>query len=84
MGNQYLMIMIYLLTLGFLGVYASGRLKKPDGFFNGGKRLGFWVTALSTQATGESQLKPLTKYLRVLIKSHFTEPLLQFFFLFFI
>ena len=54
MSNQYLMILIYLLALGFLGVHASRRLTKPDDFFNGGKRLGFWVTALSTQATGES------------------------------
>ena len=54
MSSQYLMILVYLLALGVLGVLASRKLKNPDDFSNGGKRLGFWVTALSTQATGKS------------------------------
>ena len=54
MTDQYLMIAAYLVALALLGYLSSRKLNKPDDFFNGGRRLTFWVTALSTQATGES------------------------------
>ncbi|MGI9282521.1 MAG: sodium:solute symporter family transporter [Endozoicomonas sp.] len=52
--SQYIVIVLYFLGLGLLGYLASKRLQGLDDFFTGGKRLGYWVTALSTQATGES------------------------------
>ncbi|WP_062260849.1 sodium/proline symporter [Endozoicomonas arenosclerae] len=52
--SQYIVIVLYFLGLGILGYIAARRLNGLDDFFTGGKRLGFWVTALSTQATGES------------------------------
>ncbi|WP_034833021.1 sodium:solute symporter family transporter [Endozoicomonas numazuensis] len=52
--SQYIVIVLYFLGLGLLGYLASKRLHGLDDFFTGGKRLGCWVTALSTQATGES------------------------------
>ena len=54
MNTQYLMIVLYLAGLGWLGYLASRKLQGLDDFFTGGKTLGAWVTALSTQATGES------------------------------
>ena len=54
MVDQYLMIAAYLAALGLLGFLSSRKLKQADDFFTGGRRLNFWITALSTQATGES------------------------------
>ena len=54
MISQYLMIVLYLAGLGVIGYISSRKLQGLDDFFTGGKSLGAWVTALSTQATGES------------------------------
>ncbi len=54
MFTQYFVISLYLSSLGLLGFLASRKLRNMDDFFTGGKSLGFWITALSTQATGES------------------------------
>lgn len=47
-------VSLYLLVLLFLGVIASRRTKSVEDFYVAGKGLGFWVSAFSSRATGES------------------------------
>jgi len=54
MFEKYLMLFIYFAVLMALSYIASKRVKNLRDFFTGGKSLGFWVAAFSTQATGES------------------------------
>lgn len=54
MFEKYLMLFIYFAILMALSYIASKRVKDIRDFFTGGKSLGFWVAAFSTQATGES------------------------------
>ena len=45
---------IYFGLLFFIGWKSSRKVNNIKDFFLGGKNLGFWVTAFSTRATGES------------------------------
>lgn len=47
-------IIIYLGILLLIGVLASRWIKDLRDYFAAGKKLGFWSTAFSTRATGES------------------------------
>ena len=51
---KYTILFIYFAILFFIGIAASRKIKGLDDFFVGGKKLGFWVVAFSTRATGES------------------------------
>ncbi len=51
---KYSVVVIYFLILIGLGFLASRRIKSLSDFYVGGKKLGFWVVAFSTRATGES------------------------------
>ncbi|MRI33568.1 sodium:proline symporter [Endozoicomonas sp. OPT23] len=52
--SGYLAISLYFVLLGWLGYRASRKTEGVADFFTGGRQLGYFVTALSTQATGES------------------------------
>ena len=54
MFEKYLMLFVYFSALLGLSYLASKRVKDLKDYFAGGKQLGYWVTAFSTQATGES------------------------------
>jgi sodium/proline symporter len=54
MTTKYLVITLYFLVLIVLGYWASKRIKGLSDFYVGGKKLGYWVVAFSTRATGES------------------------------
>jgi len=54
MFEKYLMLAIYFAILMALSYVASKRIKDLKDYFTGGKTLGYWVAAFSTQATGES------------------------------
>ena len=45
---------VYFGLLFFIGWKSSRKVNNIKDFFVGGKNLGFWVTAFSTRATGES------------------------------
>ena len=51
---KYSVVGIYFLILIGLGFLASRRIKNLADFYVGGKKLGYWVVAFSTRATGES------------------------------
>lgn len=51
---KYSVVVIYFLILIGLGFLASRRIKNLADFYVGGKKLGYWVVAFSTRATGES------------------------------
>ena len=54
MWSQYSILVIYFLTLFVIGYFASKRIKTIKDYYVGGKKLGYWVVAFSTRATGES------------------------------
>ena len=54
MFEKYLMLAVYFAVLMGLSYVASRRIKNLKDYFTGGKNLGYWVAAFSTQATGES------------------------------
>ena len=54
MFEKYLMLFVYFSSLLGLSYLASKRVKDLKDYFAGGKELGYWVAAFSTQATGES------------------------------
>ena len=54
MIEKYLMLFIYIAILIGIGYASSRRVHNIKDFFVGGKKLGYWVAAFSTQATGES------------------------------
>ncbi len=51
---KYIVVVLYFLILILLGVYASRRISNLSDYYVGGKKLGYWVVAFSTRATGES------------------------------
>ncbi|MGI9287148.1 MAG: sodium/proline symporter [Pseudomonadales bacterium] len=51
---KYSMLAVYFGVLISLSYVASKRVSNLKDYFTGGKNLGFWVAAFSTQATGES------------------------------
>ena len=54
MISNYIILLLYFLVLFLLGHYASKRIHNIKDYYVGGKKLGFWVVAFSTRATGES------------------------------
>lgn len=54
MITKYLILSLYFLGLFLIGFYASKKINNIKDYYVGGKKLGFWVVAFSTRATGES------------------------------
>ena len=54
MFTQYIILICYFITLFAIGFFASKKINNIKDYYVGGKRLGFWVVAFSTRATGES------------------------------
>lgn len=54
MEVKLIILFIYFAILFGIGIAASRRIKGLDDFYVGGKKLGFWVVAFSSRATGES------------------------------
>jgi sodium/proline symporter len=52
--EKYFMLFVYFGILMTIGYVTSSRIHGARDFFVGGKTLGYWVAAFSTQATGES------------------------------
>jgi len=51
---KLIILALYLGVLLLIGALASRRIKGISDYYVGGKRLGFWVVAFSSRATGES------------------------------
>ncbi|MEM6764426.1 MAG: sodium/proline symporter [Bacteroidota bacterium] len=51
---QYLVLVLYFGVLFLIGILASKRIKTMADYYVGGKKLGYWVVAFSSRATGES------------------------------
>lgn len=51
---KYIILGLYFLVLFLIGVFANRVVENYKDFYVGGKRLGYWVVAFSTRATGES------------------------------
>jgi len=54
MALKLIAVFGYLAALLVIGAMASKRMKDVGDYFAGGKKLGFWVVAFSSRATGES------------------------------
>lgn len=54
MLTKYIILALYFLVLFFIGIFSSRRIKDIKDYYVGGKKLGYWVVAFSTRATGES------------------------------
>lgn len=54
MITKYLIISVYFIILLSIGFFASRRIKDIRDYYVGGKKLGYWIAALSARATGES------------------------------
>ena len=54
MITKVTIIILYFAVLFFIGVWSSRKVKDIKDYYVGGKKLGFWVVAFSTRATGES------------------------------
>ena len=54
MVTQYIILILYFFVLLAIGYYASKKIHSIDDYYVGGKKLGFWVVAFSSRATGES------------------------------
>ena len=54
MLTKYIVIGIYFLILFLIGLYSTRKITDLKDFYVGGKKLGYWVVAFSTRATGES------------------------------
>ena len=54
MITKVLILAIYFAVLFFIGWWSSKKVKDISDYYVGGKKLGFWVVAFSTRATGES------------------------------
>jgi len=54
MVTKYVILILYFLVLFLIGLYSSKKIKDIKDYYVGGKKLGFWVVAMSTRATGES------------------------------
>lgn len=52
--TKYLILILYFGVLFALGYFASKRVKGIKDYYVGGKKLGYWVVAFSSRATGES------------------------------
>jgi len=47
-------LFIYFAILIFIGIYSSKKVSSLSDYYVGGKKLGYWIAALSARATGES------------------------------
>lgn len=54
MLSKYLILALYFGILFLIGYLSSKKIKDIKDYYVGGKKLGFWVVAFSTRATGES------------------------------
>ena len=54
MVTKLILLFLYFLVLFGIGYWTSGKVKDIKDYYVGGKKLGFWVVAFSTRATGES------------------------------
>ncbi len=54
MALKLIAVFGYLAALLVIGAFASKRMSDVSDYFAGGKKLGFWVVAFSSRATGES------------------------------
>lgn len=54
MLTKYIILGFYFLILFLIGYFSSRKIKDIKDYYVGGKRLGYWVVAFSTRATGES------------------------------
>ena len=54
MLTKYIVLSIYFFTLILIGFIASKRIKNITDYYAGGKKLSFWIAALSARSTGES------------------------------
>ncbi len=54
MTTKYIILFLYFLILFLIGYFASKQIKNTKDYYVGGKKLGFWVVAFSSRATGES------------------------------
>ena len=51
---KLVILFLYFAILFFIGYWSSRKVKDIKDYYVGGKKLGFWVAAFSTRATGES------------------------------
>ncbi|MEO1260526.1 MAG: hypothetical protein AAFZ15_17145 [Bacteroidota bacterium] len=51
---KYTILALYFLVLFLIGVLSTKKIKDIKDYYVGGKKLGYWVVAFSTRATGES------------------------------
>lgn len=51
---KYTILILYFGILFLIGIFASKKIKDIKDYYVGGKKLGFWVVAFSSRATGES------------------------------
>ena len=54
MLSKYIILFCYFIVLFILGKVASGKIKDIKDYFIGGSKLGYWVVAFSSRATGAS------------------------------
>ena len=54
MLTKYIILSLYFLILFLIGIISSKQIKDIKDYYVGGKKLGYWVVAMSTRATGES------------------------------
>ncbi|HIA36020.1 MAG TPA: sodium/proline symporter [Flavobacteriales bacterium] len=54
MTVKYIILFLYLGILFIIGILASKKITGAKDYFVGGKKLGYWVVAFSSRATGES------------------------------
>ncbi len=51
---KLIILVLYFFMLFLIGVWSSRKVKDIKDYYVGGKKMGFWVVAFSTRATGES------------------------------
>ena len=54
MEIKLLILLVYFGILFSIGWWSSKKIKDIKDYYVGGKKLGYWVVAFSTRATGES------------------------------
>ena len=52
--TKIIALSLYVLVLFLIGIVASRRVKNISDYYVGGKKIGYWATAFSARATGES------------------------------
>ncbi len=54
MFTKTVILVLYFCILFLIGIWSSRKVRDIKDYYVGGKKLGFWVVAFSTRATGES------------------------------